>query len=60
MDLSHISFLKPHVINPVVYNLAHEGHTRKALMKSDVVKSIEQQRRYKRFLGTYGGRNTRQ
>lgn len=41
MDLSHVSFLKPHVINPVVYNLAHEGHSRKQLMKTDVIKSIE-------------------
>ena len=28
MDLSQISYLKPHIMNTNVYNLAHQGHTR--------------------------------
>ena len=46
MDLSTVSFLKPHVINPKTYSLAHNGFTRKEKFKPDAVKSIEQQRRF--------------
>ena len=53
IDLSNVSFLKPHVMNPKTYELAHQGHTREQAMKTDTIKSLEQQRRYKRFLGTY-------
>ena len=42
MDLSVVSFLKPHVINPDLYKLAHQGFTRQQLLKTDVIKSIEQ------------------
>ena len=28
IDLSNVSFLKPHVMNPKTYELAHQGHTR--------------------------------
>jgi hypothetical protein len=41
MDLSHVSFLKPHVINPEVYKLSHKGHETANLRKSEVVKLIE-------------------
>lgn len=53
IDLSNVSFLKPHVMNPKTYELAHQGHTREQAMKTETIKSLEQQRRYKRFLGTY-------
>ena len=57
IDLSVVSFLQPHIVNPDTYNLAHQGFTREEHMKSDVIKSLEQQRRFKRFLGTWEGRN---
>lgn len=57
MDLSNISFLKPHVINDDVYKLAHKGFSREQLLKTDAVKSIEQHRRYKKFLSVRQGRN---
>ena len=59
MELSHISFLKPHIINEGVYNLAHQGHTREKDLKSDVVKSLEQHRRYKKIIEDKDGRNRR-
>lgn len=49
IDLSLVSFLKPHVINEETYQLAHGGFTRNQLKKSDVIKSIEQHRRFKRL-----------
>ena len=52
MELSNISFLKPHVINESVYHLAHKGFSREQLLKTDVLKSIEQHRRYKKFLSS--------
>ena len=50
MELSNLSFLKPHIINESIYQLSHKGHTRAHAHKPDVVKSIEQHRRYKKFL----------
>ena len=50
MELSNISFLKPHIINEGVYQLAHKGFTRHELKKSPAVKALEQHRRYKQFL----------
>ena len=40
MDLSHVSFLKTHIVNDEVYNLAHQGHTRENDHRSDTLKSI--------------------
>ena len=50
MELSNISFLKPHIINEGIYQLAHKGFTRQELKKSPAVKALEQHRRYKQFL----------
>ena len=41
IDLSSVSFLKPHIIDPKTYALAHQGHTREAVLKPDNIKSIE-------------------
>jgi hypothetical protein len=41
IDLSHVSFLKPHIHNDEVYSLAHKGHTREEQQKTDVIKAIE-------------------
>ena len=60
IDLSVVSFLKPHIVNEDVYKLAHKGFSRDQQLKTDILKSIEQERRFKRFLGTYKGRNNQQ
>ena len=57
IDLSVVSFLKPHIVNEDVYKLAHKGVSRDQQLKTDLIKSIEQERRFKRFIGTYECRN---
>lgn len=50
MDLSMVSFLKPHVMNPSLYKLAHEGHSRQQLRKTEAIKEIEKTRRYRKLI----------
>ena len=59
IDLSVVSFLKPHIINDKIYELSHQGFTKEKISKPDVIKNLEQHRRYKRFKGTYELRNNR-
>ena len=59
IDLSVVSFLKPHIIRDDIYQLAHQGFTKDKLRKPDMIKSIEQQRRYQKFHGTYTDKYSR-
>lgn len=38
IDLSSVSFLKPHIVNPETYELAHKGFLREDKLKPDAVK----------------------
>ena len=42
IDLSNVSFLKPHIVNTKIYELAHKGFLREDKLKPDAVKSLEQ------------------
>ena len=42
IDLSVVSFLKPHIINDDTYQLAHKGISRQQILKTDAIKQIEQ------------------
>ena len=38
IDLSVVSFLKPHIVNDGIYKLSHQGFTKKQMKKSEVIK----------------------
>lgn len=57
IDLSNVSFLKPHISNDQVYKMAQSSVSKEHLRVPEHVKNLEQQRRYKRFKGTYESRN---
>ena len=42
IDLSNVSYLKPHIMNPKTYELAHKGFRREEILKTDAIKSLEQ------------------
>ena len=41
IDLSCVSFLKPHIINEKVYKLAQQGFAKDNLKKSEQIKNME-------------------
>ena len=41
IDLSNVSYLKPYIMNPETYQLAHKGVSRTQRHKTDAVKSLE-------------------